>query len=399
MFGCTPVVSMKHTSSDEEVEEKLHTEHREHEHLAENVPPPYAERRVHGAGNDSGFEVQDEPREITEPEVSCRNNDSEVEKLCKDLGTPGPINQPPKVVEKITSLPKEEGLRVPTHRPTPPPFPIINTDRSDSLTSDASVQEDGQETKVETKSWASLFTISTPSAERIPVDKPMARIPPFSTNQEQDANTLNLTPETSHESKLLGEYLKNYQLNHIAPSFLPRGLANRSNWCFVNSILQALLSCPPFYNLIKDLHNLIRVRPGKSITPMIDCMVKLTSEFEPLEAMNKNHKRDKARRREDLPVGNALEPSYVYQVLLEAGETSFKVLEGRQEDAEEFLGHLLNTLDEEMRNLIKLTEQDQGSEGNTQVRTMNTNLSYLIHPISIFFYVCRSAIKKNETDI
>ncbi len=39
------------------------------------------------------------------------------------------------------------------------------------------------------------------------------------------------------EQRALGEYLNQYQLNHVAPSILPRGLINRSNWCFVNAIL------------------------------------------------------------------------------------------------------------------------------------------------------------------
>lgn len=94
---------------------------------------------------------------------------------------------------------------------------------------------------------------------------------------------------------------------------------------------------------------------GVGSTPMMDSLAEFVHELPPLEAMNKNQKRDKARKREDLPVGNALEPSYVYKVLLESD--SFKVVEGRQEDAEEFLTCLLNMLDEEMRNLIKLTEQ------------------------------------------
>ena len=107
---------------------------------------------------------------------------------------------------------------------------------------------------------------------------------------------------------------------------------------------------------------------GCTSTPMMDCMIRLIKEFEPLEAMNKSQTRDKTRRREDLPVGNAFEPNYVYQTLLEAAEQSFKVVEGRQEDAEEFLGHLLNKLDEEMRNLIQLSERDQGSEAQAQVK-------------------------------
>lgn len=36
-------------------------------------------------------------------------------------------------------------------------------------------------------------------------------------------------------------------------SLRPRGLTNPSNYCYINSILQALLGCAPFYNLIRSI--------------------------------------------------------------------------------------------------------------------------------------------------
>ena len=45
----------------------------------------------------------------------------------------------------------------------------------------------------------------------------------------------------------------------------------------------------------------------------------------PLETMNKNQKKDKARNKEDLPTGNPLEPSYVYKTLLQLESETFKV--------------------------------------------------------------------------
>ena len=68
---------------------------------------------------------------------------------------------------------------------------------------------------------------------------------------------------------LISDWSRSCGLQHIAPSFLPRGLTNRSNWCFVNAILQALLACPPFYNLMKNLPTIGGLKSGKSSTPMI----------------------------------------------------------------------------------------------------------------------------------
>ena len=74
----------------------------------------------------------------------------------------------------------------------------------------------------------------------------------------------------------MAAYLQEYSLNHVAPSFLPRGLTNRSNWCFVNAILQALLACPPFYNLMKNLPSVTGLKSGKSSTPMIGDSLRLS---------------------------------------------------------------------------------------------------------------------------
>lgn len=71
---------------------------------------------------------------------------------------------------------------------------------------------------------------------------------------------------------LLSEFLYNYQLDHKAVSLQPRGLTNRSNYCYINAILQALVACPPFYNLMKVLQIQSGNKTGKSHTPIIDSM-------------------------------------------------------------------------------------------------------------------------------
>ena len=52
---------------------------------------------------------------------------------------------------------------------------------------------------------------------------------------------------------LVSEFLTQYQLEHKAVSLQPRGLTNRSNYCYINATLQALIACPPFYNLMKSM--------------------------------------------------------------------------------------------------------------------------------------------------
>ena len=48
--------------------------------------------------------------------------------------------------------------------------------------------------------------------------------------------------EVSAQDVEFAGFLKAYQLNHRASAIKPRGLSNRSNWCFVNAILQVLQS-------------------------------------------------------------------------------------------------------------------------------------------------------------
>ena len=124
------------------------------------------------------------------------------------------------------------------------------------------IQESQEQSETDSKSWASLFNPGQGSILQPPAsDKPTARITPF---------TPTPTPTTvSQNDKDLSLYLRDYTPQHIAPAFLPRGLTNRSNWCFVNAILQALLACPPFYNLMKNLPVGPRVSRENSSIPML----------------------------------------------------------------------------------------------------------------------------------
>merc|ERR1719411_862957 len=71
-------------------------------------------------------------------------------------------------------------------------------------------------------------------------------------------------------------------------------------------------------------------------------------------------KLNRKRKTEDLPQGKILEPASIYNYLLNLSSTdTFKVVEGRQEDAEEFLTFLLNGLNDEMIALLKLVEPQE----------------------------------------
>ncbi|KYM98351.1 PREDICTED: ubiquitin carboxyl-terminal hydrolase 10 [Cyphomyrmex costatus] len=167
----------------------------------------------------------------------------------------------------------------------------------------------------------------------------------------------------------IGEFLSSYQMDKQTVSLLPRGLTNRSNYCYINSILQALLACPPFYNLLTALPLPI-IRNENSATPVIDNMVQFVREFTPLTEAARMPRKDRVKRGEDTVMdiysGIAFEPAYIYKMLQYLSVAYAFSIEGRQEDAEEFLSCLINAINDEMLALIKLINTDQNAIGNAK---------------------------------
>ncbi|XP_011873046.1 PREDICTED: ubiquitin carboxyl-terminal hydrolase 10 [Vollenhovia emeryi] len=204
----------------------------------------------------------------------------------------------------------------------------------------------------------STSPVRTPEAENISSDTPAVQNGILQ-NCYDDPNTYRI-----------GEFLSNYQMDKQTVSLLPRGLTNRSNYCYINSILQALLACPPFYNLLSALP-LPKNRSRNSATPLIDNMVKFVREFSPLTEAARMPRKDRVHKRGedtvlDIISGIAFEPSYVYTMLKHASAAGAFSVEGRQEDAEEFLSCLLNGINDEMLELMKLVSNDQSAIGNAK---------------------------------
>ncbi|WBW71226.1 ubiquitin C-terminal hydrolase Ubp3 [Schizosaccharomyces osmophilus] len=137
----------------------------------------------------------------------------------------------------------------------------------------------------------------------------------------------------------------------------PRGFINTGNICFMNSILQALLFCVPFYNLLKLINKSVPYNFEKS-TPLIESTTLFSNDFK--------QKWDK-----DEEQGDSILPEVVYSST--KGNPRFDILQsGEQEDAEEFLNLFLNELHEEFLNEYKIYHQKKGhkTDGET-VKVMN----------------------------
>ncbi|KYO37903.1 ubiquitin carboxyl-terminal hydrolase 10 [Alligator mississippiensis] len=150
----------------------------------------------------------------------------------------------------------------------------------------------------------------------------------------------------------IAELLENVKLIHKPVSLQPRGLINKGNWCYINATLQALVACPPMYHLMKSIPLYSKSQRPCTSTPMIDSFVRLMNEFTnmPVPPKAKQALGDKIMR--DIRPGAAFEPTYIYRLLTVIKSSLSE--KGRQEDAEEYLGFILNGLHEEMLILKKL---------------------------------------------
>ena len=180
---------------------------------------------------------------------------------------------------------------------------------------------------------------------------------------ELSDNTAAVKLEIGKHTQVLAKLLAKLDLKFKPQAFIPRGLINSSNWCFINATLQALLMCPPLYQLLKSLPQNKINNYANTTTPTIDCFVNLASEFHPLSTK----KGYQAGR--DLKQGSAFAPECVYE-MLSATKSSLSD-SGRQEDAEEFLSSALNGLHEEMVKLFQLAGDENDEMSKDSVKTNN----------------------------
>lgn len=171
----------------------------------------------------------------------------------------------------------------------------------------------------------------------------------------------------------------------------PRGLINTGNMCFANAVLQVLIYCPPFWRLFHDLAKFIDSPADDDISnskaPLVDATVRFLKEFIP-KTKSTSEGKGKAVERpinghtdEQDNLMDSFIPTYVYDALkekkrfdhmrvsLHLGYPSHSpdfLQGGHQEDAEEFLGFYLDTLEEELlsisSSLASKSEADQSHE-------------------------------------
>ncbi|XP_044760337.1 ubiquitin carboxyl-terminal hydrolase 10-like [Coccinella septempunctata] len=208
------------------------------------------------------------------------------------------------------------------------------------------------------KSWTSLFKKEEPTTNGELVTE-------RSDEKFKSLDTVEKSRTIDPATHRLAEFLSNFEIDGKSANLQPRGLINRSNYCYINSILQALLACPPLCNLLIGLSKNL-TENGHGLPPIIKNMCKFINKFEKLpdSYLNRISKRNKKKQGSfDFSCGDSIEASSIYTILNDTRSDSFLV-EGRQEDAEEFLGLLLNGLKDEMMNIIESCKTENKIEMN-----------------------------------
>ncbi|XP_053304456.1 ubiquitin carboxyl-terminal hydrolase 10 isoform X2 [Spea bombifrons] len=203
------------------------------------------------------------------------------------------------------------------------------------------------------KSWASLFHNSKPSPTTQVAYVETKYAPPATSPQvpEKQAEVKEGPVPVSEDPVAIkiAELLEGVKLVHKPVSLQPRGLINKGNWCYINATLQALVACPPMYHLMKSIPIYTKAQRPCTSTPMIDSFVRLMNEFTSMPVLNKAKQASGEKVVRDIRPGPPFEPTYIYRLL-----TVSKSTLSEKEDAEEYLGFVLNGLHEEMLSLKKL---------------------------------------------
>ncbi|KAE8150749.1 hypothetical protein BDV25DRAFT_106000 [Aspergillus avenaceus] len=178
----------------------------------------------------------------------------------------------------------------------------------------------------------------------------------------KDAATTSAPPATSngvvkHKSECLADVLVNLgddvsRYSDKTAFLEPRGLVNTGNMCYMNSVLQILISCMPFYRLLDHIGRRA-THSFQSDFPAIDAMILFMKEFRVIDATHSEEQLKLRLKPNELEeYGDAFTPEFFYNIINKLPRFR-DMRRGHQQDAQEFLGFLLEEMHEECARAVK----------------------------------------------
>ncbi|KAG9246439.1 putative ubiquitin C-terminal hydrolase [Calycina marina] len=143
---------------------------------------------------------------------------------------------------------------------------------------------------------------------------------------------------------------------------MPRGLYNAGNMCYMNSVLQVLVFCPPFYNFLSIYGSNTINSFNKRQNQLLEAMYMFMREFTVIDTASSVEQLKKRLKPIELEqYGNDLNPASVFDAM-KAIPRFVDMQQGHQQDAQEFLGFLLQTLDDECVKIMEAASPNGSSE-------------------------------------